>query len=65
MTESKTENLPTYAPSYKVIDHCLLETKNSKQGPYDKKLCNFIPWITSEVNCFCIQKIHKRSSSLC
>ena len=49
MTESKTENPPTYAPSYKVIDHCLLETKNSKQGPYDRKLCNFMPWITSEV----------------
>ena len=49
MTESKTESQPTYAPSYKVIDHCLLETKNSKQGPYDKKLCNFMPWITSEV----------------
>ena len=49
MTESKNENLPTYAPSYKVIDHCLLEIKNSKQGPYDRKLCNFMPWITSEV----------------
>ena len=49
MTEKKTENRPTYAPSYKVINHCLLETKNSKQGPYDKKLCNFMPWITSEV----------------
>lgn len=49
MTEPKNESLPTYAPSYKVIDHCLLETKNSKQGPYDKKLCNFMPWITSEV----------------
>ena len=49
MTEKKNESRPTYAPSYKVIDHCLLETKNSKQGPYDKKLCNFMPWITSEV----------------
>ena len=49
MTELKTESQPTYAPSYKVIGHCLLETKNSKQGPYDRKLCNFMPWITSEV----------------
>lgn len=49
LTEKKNESRPTYAPSYKVIDHCLLETKNSKQGPYDKKLCNFMPWITSEV----------------
>lgn len=49
MTEKKNESLPTYALSYKVIDHCLLETKNSKQGAYDKKLCNFMPWITSEV----------------
>lgn len=49
MTEKKNESLPTYAPSYKVIDHCLLETKNSKQRPYDRKLCNFMPWITSEV----------------
>ena len=43
MTESKIENLPTYAPGYKVVDYCLLETKNSKQGPYDRKLCKLDP----------------------
>ena len=50
MTEKENEIItPTYAQNYKVIDNCLLETKNSKQGPYDRKLCNFTPWITSEV----------------
>lgn len=38
-----------YAPNYKVIGNCLYEIKNSKQGPYDKKLCNFTPWLVSEV----------------
>lgn len=40
---------PLYAPNYKVIGNCLYEIKNSKQGPYDKKLCNFTPWLVSEI----------------
>lgn len=38
-----------YAPNYKVMGNCLYEIKNSKQGPYDKKLCNFTPWLVSEI----------------
>ncbi|MGN0998783.1 MAG: hypothetical protein ACI4PO_04450 [Faecousia sp.] len=50
MTETeKQTDTPTYAQNYKVIDHCLVEVRNSKQGPYDRKLCNFTPWIVSEV----------------
>lgn len=40
---------PIYAPNYKIAGNCLLETRNSKQGPYDRKLCNFLPWIVSEI----------------
>ena len=40
---------PNYAQQFKIVDHCLLETRNSKQGPYDRKLCNFTPWITTEI----------------
>lgn len=47
-TEKQTDT-PTYAQNYKVVDHCLVEVRNSKQGPYDRKLCNFTPWIVSEV----------------
>ena len=40
---------PIYAPAYRVVDGCLLETRNSKQGSYERKLCNFAPWIVSEI----------------
>ena len=40
---------PNYAQQYKIVDHCLLEIRNSKQGPYDRKLCNFTPWIVTEI----------------
>ncbi len=40
---------PIYAPNYKTVGNCLLEIRNSKQGPYDRKLCNFLPWIVSEI----------------
>ena len=40
---------PIYAPSYRVVDGCLLETRNSRHGPYERKLCNFAPWIVSEI----------------
>ena len=38
-----------YAPAYRVVDGCLLETRNSRHGPYERKLCNFAPWIVSEI----------------
>ena len=38
-----------YAPNYKIKDGCLCEIKHNKQGEYDKKLCNFTPWIVSEI----------------
>ena len=40
---------PIYALAYRVVDGCLLETRNSKQGSYERKLCNFAPWIVSEI----------------
>ena len=40
---------PIYAPAYRVVDGCLLETRNSRHGPYERKLCNFAPWIVSEI----------------
>ncbi len=40
---------PIYAPNYKIVGNCLLEIRNSKQGSYDRKLCNFLPWIVSEI----------------
>lgn len=50
MTEKENEKLiPTYAPSYKILDNCLYETRSNKQGFYDRKLCNFLPWIVSEI----------------
>jgi len=38
-----------YAPNYKIKDGCLCEIKHNKQGEYDKKLCNFTPWLVSEI----------------
>ena len=40
---------PIYAPAYRVVDGRLLETRNSRNGPYERKLCNFAPWIVSEI----------------
>jgi len=40
---------PFYAPNYKIVGNCLREIRNSKRGPYDRKLCNFLPWIVSEI----------------
>lgn len=38
-----------YAPNYKIKDGCLCEIKHNKQGKFDKKLCNFTPWLLSEI----------------
>ena len=40
---------PIYAPAYRVVDGCLLEPRNSRHGLYERKLCNFAPWIVSEI----------------
>jgi len=46
MTNEKKTN---YAPNYKVTGNCLYEIKHNKQGEYDKKLCNFTPWLVKEI----------------
>lgn len=46
MTNEKQIN---YAPNYKIKNGCLYEIKYTKQGEYDKKLCNFTPWLVSEI----------------
>ena len=40
---------PKYARQYLVKDNCLFETRNSKQGDYTKKLCNFVPGAIREI----------------
>ena len=40
---------PRYPEPYKVIDGNLCMEVNSKQGTYDKKLCNFTPYLISEI----------------
>lgn len=40
---------PEYAPRYLVIDNCLFESGNNKQGAYTKKLCNFVPKAICEI----------------
>ena len=43
------EKKTNYAPNYKVTGNCLYEVKHNKQGEYDKKLCNFTPWLVKEI----------------
>lgn len=38
-----------YAPNYKIKDGCLYEIRTTKQGVQERKLCNFTPWIVSEI----------------
>jgi len=45
---TNTKQIP-YAPKFAVKDNCLYERKDSKNGPYDRKLCNFAPWLVSEI----------------
>lgn len=40
---------PTFAPPYKVVNNCLLETRSGGKGPYDVPLCNFVPWVSREI----------------
>ena len=41
--------LPGYPYPYKVIGGCLFREVCTKHGNYDQKLCNFLPYIVSEV----------------
>ena len=40
---------PSYPHPFKVIDGCLFKEVRTKNGSYDQKLCNFLPYIVSEV----------------
>ena len=41
--------IPDYPHPYKVIDGCLFIEVRIKNGSYDQKLCNFLPYILSEI----------------
>lgn len=38
-----------YAPNYKIENGCLHEIKETPKRVYERKLCNFTPWIVSEI----------------
>ena len=44
-----SRKLPGYPLPYKVIDGCLYREVQTKNGSYDQKLCNFLPYIVSEL----------------
>ena len=47
---TKDENkLPSYPPPYKVRDGCLHCEVRNRNGSTDQKLCNFLPYIVSEL----------------
>ena len=45
-----TDNLVQYPLPYKVVNGCLYREVPSKSGITSKKLCNFLPYIVSEVS---------------
>ena len=45
----ENRKLPSYPQPYKVIDRCLYREIRTKNGSYDQKLCNFLPYIVSEI----------------
>ena len=45
-----TDNLVQYPLPYKVVDGCLYREVSGKSGITTKKLCNFLPYIVSEVS---------------
>ena len=49
-TNSKQNNLVQYPLPYKVVDGCLYKEVTNKSGITSKKLCNFLPYIVSEVS---------------
>ena len=40
---------PSYPEPFKIMDGCLYREVQSRNGSYDQKLCNFLPYIISEV----------------
>ena len=42
-------NYPSYPEPFKIMDGCLYREVQSRNGSYDQKLCNFLPYIISEV----------------
>ena len=42
-------DIPSYPHPYKVINGCLFIEVRTKNGSYDQKLCNFLPYILSEI----------------
>ena len=44
-----SRKLPGYPLPYKVIGGCLYREVQTKNGSYDQKLCNFLPYIVSEL----------------
>ena len=40
---------PNYPEPFKIMDGCLYREVQSRNGSYDQKLCNFLPYIISEV----------------
>ena len=42
-------NYPSYPEPFKIMDGCLFREVQSRNGSFDQKLCNFLPYIISEV----------------
>ena len=42
-------NTISYDPRFHLVDGCLTETRITKQGSSERKLCNFAPYLTEEV----------------
>lgn len=40
---------PNYPEPFKIMDGCLYREVQSRNGSYDQKLCNFLPYIISDV----------------
>lgn len=43
-------NTISYDPRFHLVDGCLTETRITKQGSSERKLCNFAPYLTEEVS---------------
>ena len=50
VTDSQQDSLVQYPLPYKVVDGCLYKEITNKSGTITKKLCNFLPYIVSEVS---------------
>ena len=48
--DSKQDNLAQYPLPYKAVNGCLYKEITNKSGITSKKLCNFLPYIVSEVS---------------